>query len=59
MKLNHKKVATRYSAVIDGYHVQFGWYDSGRAFIAENGKLLKNVRTTSAIHKRLEQQDVR
>lgn len=41
MKLNLQKVATKYSAVIDGYNVEFGWYDSGRAFIAENGKLLK------------------
>ena len=41
MKLNAKKVATQYSAIIDGYHVQFGWYDSGRAFVAEDGKLMK------------------
>lgn len=44
MKLNPKKVATQYSAVIDGCHVQFGWYDSGRAFVAEDGKLLKALK---------------
>ena len=40
MKLNPKKVATQYSAVIDGYHVQFGWYESGKAFIAKDYELL-------------------
>ena len=40
MKLNLKKVATKYSAVIDGYHVQFGWYESGKAFIAKDYELL-------------------
>lgn len=40
MKLNPKKVATQYSAVIDGCHVKFGWYDSGKAFIAKDYELL-------------------
>ena len=40
MKLNPKKVATQYSAVIDGCHVQFGWYESGKAFIAKDYELL-------------------
>ena len=44
MKLNPKKVATQYGAIIDGHSVKFGWYDSGRAFVAEDGKLLKALK---------------
>lgn len=40
MKLNPKKVATQYGAIIDGHSVKFGWYDSGKAFIAKDGELL-------------------
>ena len=40
MKLNLKKVATKYSATIDGDYYRFGWYDSGKAFIARETELL-------------------
>ncbi|MBQ8958091.1 MAG: hypothetical protein IJ057_06270 [Bacteroidales bacterium] len=40
MKLNLKLVYTSYSAVIDGDTYEYGWYKSGRAFIAKNGELL-------------------
>ena len=40
MKLNLDKVDTMYSAFIDGDTYKYGWYKSGKAFIALNGKLL-------------------
>mgnify|MGYP007101847643 CR=1 FL=1 len=40
MKLNPIKVGTMYSAVIDGDTYKYGWYYSGKAFIAKNGELL-------------------
>lgn len=40
MKLNLDKVATMYSAVIGGETYKYGWYRSGRAFIALYDKLL-------------------
>lgn len=40
MKLNIKKVATQYGATIDGENFKFGWYESGRAFIAKDRELL-------------------
>lgn len=40
MKLNIKKVATQYGATIDGENFKFGWYESGKAFIAKDGELL-------------------
>ena len=38
-----------YSAVIDGETYKYGWYDSGRAFIALNDKLLSFVGAYSAL----------
>lgn len=40
MKLNLDKVYTMYSAFIDGDTYKYGWYKSGKAFIAKNGELL-------------------
>ena len=40
MKLNTKKVATQYGATIGGENFKFGWYDSGKAFIARETELL-------------------
>lgn len=40
MRLNLDKVATMHHAVVDGHTVKFGWYDSGRAFIAMDGELM-------------------
>ena len=40
MKLNLDKVDTMYSAFIDGDTYKYGWYKSGKAFIAKNGKLM-------------------
>ena len=40
MKLNLDKVDTMYSAFIDGDTYKYGWYKSGKAFIAKNGELL-------------------
>ena len=49
MKLNLDKVATMYSAFIDGDTYKYGWYNSGRAFIALNGKLLSFTGAYSAL----------
>lgn len=40
MKLNLKKVGTLYKTEIDGDCYQYGWYESGKAFIAKDGELL-------------------
>lgn len=40
MKINLNKVDTMYCAVIDGETYKYGWYHSGKAFIAKNGELL-------------------
>ena len=40
MKLNPNKVGTMYSAFIDGDTYKYGWYESGKAFIAKNGDVL-------------------
>lgn len=40
MKLNLKKVVTLYKTEIDGDCYQYGWYESGKAFIAKDGELL-------------------
>ena len=40
MKLNYQKVSTSYGATIDGDYYRFGWYDSGKAFIARETELL-------------------
>lgn len=40
MKLNYQKVATSYGATIGGENFKFGWYESGKAFIAKDGELL-------------------
>lgn len=49
MKLNLDKVDTMYSAFIDGDTYKYGWYNSGRAFIALNGKLLSFTGAYSAL----------
>lgn len=43
MKLNLDKVDSMYSAVIGGETYKYGWYRSGRAFIALYDKLLSFV----------------
>ena len=40
MKLNFKKVGNYYSAWINDANVKYGWYDSGRAFIAKNDEVM-------------------
>ena len=40
MKLNPIKVDTMYSAFIDGDTYKYGWYESGKAFIAKNGEVM-------------------
>lgn len=41
MKLNLDKVATLYSATLPtGDVLRYGWYESGRAFIAKEDKLM-------------------
>ena len=35
MKLSLKKVGNYYSAWINDANVKYGWYESGRAFIAK------------------------
>lgn len=40
MKLKIKKVATFHRVIIDGSSVKFGWYESGKAFIAKDNELL-------------------
>lgn len=40
MKLNIKKVATFYRVIIGGSSIKFGWYESGRAFIARDNELM-------------------
>lgn len=49
MKLNLDKVDTMYSAFIDGDTYKYGWYKSGKAFIALNGKLLSFTGAYSAL----------
>lgn len=40
MKLNHLKMGTCYSHAIEGVNYIFGWYLSGKAFIAKDEELL-------------------
>ena len=40
MKLNFKKLGSYYSAWINDANVKYGWYDSGRAFIAKNDEVM-------------------
>lgn len=40
MKLNYQKIKTSYGATIDGDYYMFGWYYSGKAFIARETELL-------------------
>lgn len=40
MKLNFKKVGSYYSAWINDANVKYGWYESGRAFIAKNDEVM-------------------
>ena len=40
MKLNLSKSIHLYSANIDGVTYRFGWYDSGKAFIAKEDELM-------------------
>ena len=49
MKLNLDKVDTMYGAFIDGDTYKYGWYKSGIAFIALNGKLLSFTGAYSAL----------
>ncbi len=49
MKLNLDKVDTMYGAFIDGDTYKYGWYKSGKAFIALNGKLLSFTGAYSAL----------
>ena len=40
MKLNLDKVDIMYGALIDGDTYKYGWYKSGKAFIAKNGEVM-------------------
>ena len=40
MRLNLEKVDTMYSAFIDGDTYKYGWYKSGKAFVAKNGRVM-------------------
>ena len=41
MKANIDKISTSYSASINGQYYKYGWYNSGKAFIANaDGELL-------------------
>lgn len=40
MKYDWTKTATEYAETIDGVNYRFGWYKSGRAFIAKEGELM-------------------
>ena len=40
MKINKNKISTMYSAIINGETYKYGWYDSGRAFVAHYDVLL-------------------
>ena len=52
MKLNPNKVGTMYSAFIDGDTYKYGWYYSGKAFIAKNGELLNHYQACGLRPKR-------
>ena len=40
MKLNLDKVGTMYRAIIDLDIYEYGWYESGKAFVAKNGQVM-------------------
>ena len=41
MKVNINKISTGYSATINGQYYKYGWYSSGKAFVANaDGELL-------------------
>lgn len=40
MKLNLAKAATYTGTTIDGVNYRYGWYESGRAFIAKEDELM-------------------
>ena len=40
MKLNWTIIATEYSETINGVNYRFGWYKSGKAFIAKDDELM-------------------
>lgn len=40
MKLNYQKISTEYMTVIAGITYRYGWYYSGRAFIAKEEELM-------------------
>lgn len=40
MKPNNAMVATKYSTIVVASKIEYGWYESGRAFIAKNDEVL-------------------
>ena len=40
MKFNLKKADTYYRTTINGVNYRYGWYESGRAFIAKEDELM-------------------
>jgi len=40
MKFNLAKAATYTGTTINGVNYRYGWYESGRAFIAKDGELM-------------------
>ena len=40
MKLNRIKTGTLYSCMIGPDKFEYGWYDSGRAFVAKNDEIM-------------------
>lgn len=40
MKLNRAIVGNMYSTFIVASEVEYGWYDSGKAFIAKDGEIM-------------------
>lgn len=51
MKLNLDKVDTMYGAFINGDIYKYGWYKSGKAFIAKNGELLNFYQSCRLVDK--------
>ena len=40
MKYNYDKTGNVYGTTIDGVNYRYGWYESGRAFIAKEDELM-------------------
>lgn len=40
MKINRKKICTMYSTMIGDSKIEYGWFESGKAFIAKDEQIL-------------------